>query len=53
MSPWPNKPIPDFTDEELNAAIEEHQGDPDPVIRQIVRGCWREWERRKGLPVRD
>ncbi|MEE1784173.1 hypothetical protein PUR71_14885 [Streptomyces sp. SP17BM10] len=46
---WPNKVIPDFTDAELVAAIKEHEHNPDPVIESIVRGCWREWERRHGL----
>jgi hypothetical protein len=53
MPNWPNKTIPNFTDDELTAAIKENENNPDPVIRQIVQGCWREWERRKGLPVRD
>lgn len=46
---WPNKTIANFNDDELATAIERHQDDPDPVTRQIVRGCVREWERRHGL----
>ena len=46
---WPNKVIPDFTDTELADAIEQHQGDADPVTQEIVRSCTREWERRHGL----
>ncbi|MCC3767297.1 hypothetical protein [Streptomyces sp. UNOC14_S4] len=51
MPKWPDKTIPNFTDEELNAAIEQHESNPDPVIRQIVQGCWREWERRRGITI--
>ncbi|NGO71835.1 hypothetical protein [Streptomyces boncukensis] len=51
MSTWPHKTIPELTDTELAAAIEEHEGDPDPVTRQIVDGCIREWERRHDLPA--
>ncbi|MEU1814959.1 hypothetical protein ABZ543_07155 [Streptomyces roseifaciens] len=50
---WPNKTVPNFTDEELAAAIEQHQGEPDPVTRQITQGCIREWERRHGLTAGD
>ncbi|MFC0602264.1 hypothetical protein [Streptomyces palmae] len=50
---WPNKTIPHFTDEELDTAIEEHENSSNPVAQQITQDCWREWERRKGLPVRD
>ncbi|WP_406157728.1 hypothetical protein [Streptomyces canus] len=50
---WPDKPVVQFTDEELVTAIERHQGDPDPVTRDIVRSCVREWERRRGLPSTD
>ncbi|WP_160330279.1 hypothetical protein [Streptomyces roseifaciens] len=50
---WPNKTVPNFTDEELAAAIEQHQGEPDPVTRQITQGCIREWERRHGLSATD
>jgi hypothetical protein len=47
---WPaGKTVPEFTHEELCAAIERHQGDPDPVTQSLVRSCWREWERRHGL----
>lgn len=46
---WPNKTVPNFTDAELAAAIEEHQDDPDPTTRQIVQSCFREWDRRHGL----
>ncbi|MFG2919643.1 hypothetical protein ACGF0D_43095 [Kitasatospora sp. NPDC048298] len=49
MSTWPNKPVSEFTDEELADAIEQHQADTDPVTRDLVRGCTREWERRRGL----
>jgi hypothetical protein len=52
-STWPNKPVPEFTDDELATAIEQHQNSTDPVTRDIVRGCIREWERRKGLPSSD
>ena len=48
-SNWPNKTVPNFTDAELAAAIEEHQDDPDPTTRQIVQSCFREWDRRHGL----
>ncbi|MEU1284928.1 hypothetical protein [Kitasatospora sp. NPDC005856] len=47
---WPNKTTPEFTDAELAAAIEQHQNDPDPVTRDLVASCTREWERRHGLP---
>lgn len=50
---WPNKTIPNCTDDELATAIEDHQGDPDPVTRQITEGCIREWERRHGLPATE
>ncbi|MGA5824256.1 hypothetical protein ACPC54_41235 [Kitasatospora sp. NPDC094028] len=50
ISNWPDKPVPEFTDAELCAAIEHHQDDPDPVTQEIVRSCWREWEKRRGLP---
>lgn len=53
MSSWPNKPIAQFTNEELADAIERHQDSTDQVIRDMVTGCWRELERRHGLPVRD
>lgn len=49
MANWPNKTIPDFTDDELATAIEQRQDDPNPVTQQIVQGCIREWERRRGL----
>ncbi|WP_428956183.1 hypothetical protein [Streptomyces sp. cg35] len=49
MANWPNKTIPELTDAELVAAIEEHQFSSDRVTRQIVQGCIREWERRNGL----
>lgn len=48
-SHWPNKTIPEFTDAELSAAIEQNQADPDPATRDIVRSCVGEWERRHGL----
>lgn len=50
---WPNKAVPEFTDEELATAIEKHEGDPDPVTKQITDGCIREWESRRGLPSLD
>lgn len=50
MSTWPNKTVPQFTDEELADAIDLHEGDPDPVTKQITQGCIQEWERRRGLP---
>ncbi|HEX5567105.1 MAG TPA: hypothetical protein VFY14_09320 [Streptomyces sp.] len=50
---WPDKTIPNFTDNELVTAIEEHQNNPDPTIRQITQGCIREWERRNGLASDD
>ncbi|MEU8746546.1 hypothetical protein AB0C39_23160 [Streptomyces parvulus] len=50
---WPNKTIPNFTDEELVTAIEEHEGSSDPVTCQITQGAIREWERRNGLPSDD
>ncbi|MFJ8856339.1 hypothetical protein [Streptomyces sp. NPDC102437] len=46
---WPNKPVPDFTDTELIEAIEHNETDPDPVTRDLVRSCSREWERRRGI----
>ncbi|MFD8708166.1 hypothetical protein ACFV1W_37245 [Kitasatospora sp. NPDC059648] len=46
---WPDKTIPEFTLEELCAAIERHKDDPNPVTQDLVRSCWREWERRHGL----
>ena len=49
MSNWPNKTVPEFTDAELANAIEQHQNNPDPAIRDIVRDCTHEWERRRGL----
>ncbi|MFE7268743.1 hypothetical protein ACFU9B_43485 [Streptomyces sp. NPDC057592] len=48
-SSWPNKVVTDFTDAELVDAIESHETDPNPVTRDMVRSCVREWERRKGL----
>ncbi|MFD8375314.1 hypothetical protein ACFV2Z_31785 [Streptomyces sp. NPDC059688] len=51
--PWPNKTIPNFTDDELVEAIEQHQHSSDPVTRQITEGCIREWERRNGRPTDD
>ncbi|MER8099413.1 hypothetical protein [Kitasatospora sp. NPDC094016] len=47
---WPDKAVPDFTTEELCAAIERHQDDPDSATQSIVRDCIQEWERRRGLP---
>ncbi|MFI9333039.1 hypothetical protein ACIGZJ_36575 [Kitasatospora sp. NPDC052868] len=49
MSTWPNKTVPQFTNAELAAAIEQHQDDPDPVIRDLVRSCTDEWEHRRGI----
>ncbi|MFB7678221.1 hypothetical protein ACFC26_43195 [Kitasatospora purpeofusca] len=46
---WPDKTIPEFTMDELCAAIERHKGDPDPVTQSLVRSCWREWEHRHAL----
>ncbi|MFD5566276.1 hypothetical protein [Kitasatospora griseola] len=48
---WPNKPVDQFTDEELADAIDRHEGDRDPVTRDLVRDCSREWARRRGLPT--
>ncbi|MFE9197823.1 hypothetical protein ACFYMH_17375 [Streptomyces albidoflavus] len=53
MSTWPNKTVSNFTDDELAESIEQHQGDPDPVTRQMVQACIREWERRHGLASDD
>lgn len=53
MATWPNKTAPEMTTDELAAAIEQHEGDPDPVTRQIVQGCVREWERRHGIDAND
>ncbi|MFJ7908215.1 hypothetical protein [Kitasatospora sp. NPDC096204] len=47
---WPDKTVPEFTTEELCAAIKQHQDDPDPVTQGIVRSCIREWEHRHGVP---
>ncbi|MFF7013226.1 hypothetical protein ACFY9Y_35030 [Streptomyces fimicarius] len=47
---WPNKPVTEFTDTELVSAIEANQFDTNPVTRDMVRSCVREWERRNGLP---
>jgi hypothetical protein len=52
-SKWPNKLIAEFTDTELADAIERNESDPDPVTRDIVRSCVREWERRHHLPSVD
>ncbi|WP_318201057.1 hypothetical protein [Streptomyces sp. SCL15-4] len=49
MPNWPNKPVADFTDDELATAIEQHENSADPVIKQIVQSCIREWEQRRGL----
>ncbi|WP_282204525.1 hypothetical protein [Kitasatospora fiedleri] len=46
---WPNKIIHEFTDDELADAIERNEADRDPVIRDLVRDCTREWERRRGI----
>ncbi|MEV5205762.1 hypothetical protein [Streptomyces sp. NPDC053720] len=46
---WPNKLVTDFSDAELADAIERNETDPDPVTRDLVGSCVREWERRKGL----
>lgn len=48
-SDWPNKPVTKFSSEELADAIERHENSSDPVIRDMVASCIREWERRKGL----
>jgi hypothetical protein len=54
MSPnWPNKTVPNFTDDELATAIEQHEGDPDPVTQQITQSCIREWEHRRGLNTNE
>lgn len=53
MPTWPNKTVDNFTDEELVTALEQHEGNPDPVTRQITQSCVREWERRRGLPASD
>lgn len=53
MPSWPDKPVTEFTDDELATAIDQHEGAPDPVTRDIVRSCTREWERRHGLPSFD
>ncbi|MET8703637.1 NUDIX hydrolase [Kitasatospora sp. NPDC004723] len=50
MGKWPEKPAEQLTDEELADVIEANQDDPDPVVRDIVGGYVREWERRRGLP---
>ncbi|MDO0929728.1 hypothetical protein QQY24_32010 [Streptomyces sp. TG1A-8] len=46
---WPSKTVPDFTDDELATAIEQHEHSADPVNRQIAQGCIREWESRRGI----
>ncbi|MFB7473996.1 hypothetical protein [Kitasatospora sp. NPDC056184] len=46
---WPDKPVPEFTTEELCVAIQQHQDDPDPATQSIVLSCVREWERRRNL----
>ncbi|MFG3046263.1 hypothetical protein ACGFZR_15205 [Streptomyces sp. NPDC048241] len=51
MPNWPNKKIPDFTDDELVNTIKDNQDSHDPVTRQIVQGCWREWGRRNDLSI--
>ena len=37
MSTWPNKTVPNCTNEELAEAIERHQGNPDATSRQMVQ----------------
>ncbi|MFB7677853.1 hypothetical protein ACFC26_41285 [Kitasatospora purpeofusca] len=46
---WPDKTVAEFSDDELATAIEQREGDRDPVTRDLVRSCWQEWERRRGL----
>ncbi|MGW4972633.1 hypothetical protein ACWEP3_22135 [Streptomyces albidoflavus] len=53
MPTWPNKTVPNFTNEELADSIEQHQSNPDPATRQMVQGCIREWERRHGIASDD
>jgi hypothetical protein len=49
MPNWPNKLVPNFTDDELTDAIEQHEHSTDLMTRQTAQGCVREWERRRGL----
>ncbi|MGW4810538.1 hypothetical protein ACWEPB_02685 [Kitasatospora cineracea] len=46
---WPNKTVPEFTDDELADAIEHNETSRDLVTRDLVRDCTREWERRRGI----
>lgn len=48
--PWPNKTIREFTDVELADALQAVERGEE-MNQSIVRSCWREWERRHGLPV--
>lgn len=50
-SRWRGRPIIEFTDTELAAAIERYGDESDPVTRDLVRSCVRELGRRKGLPA--
>ncbi|MFJ9448180.1 hypothetical protein ACIRRH_41150 [Kitasatospora sp. NPDC101235] len=46
---WPNKLIPEFTLEELIAALQAAERGDQKMNPAVVESCRREWERRHGL----
>lgn len=45
----PNKPVSDFTTDELIAYANQNEHNPNPVVRSIVRDCDQELARRRGI----